>query len=158
MLTMTFDKPQAGRRVSRAMPLRGLVVEDQALIGLSIEAYLDDLGLEVGGSFLSQAEALRWLDGDTPDFAILDYALRDGPCVALARLLKERGVPFVVYSGHRLREVAPEFHGVIWIDKPAPRSAIIAALSQLRPELAALAAQAMVTATSEPDSATRPRW
>jgi len=148
MLTMTFDRPHAGRRVSRATPLRGLVVEDQALIGLSIEAYLDDLGLEVGGSFLSQAEALRWLDDDTPDFAILDYALRDGPCVALARVLKDRGVPFVVYSGHRLPEFAPEFQGVTWIEKPAPRSAIVAALSQLRPDLAAVVAHAVATPPS----------
>lgn len=148
MLTMTFDRPRAGRRVSRVTPLRGLVVEDQALIGLSIEAYLDDLGLEVGGSFLSQAEALHWLESDTPDFAILDYALRDGPCVALARVLKERAVPFVVYSGHRQPELTPDFDGILWIEKPAPRAAIVAALSQLRPELAALVAQAMVTPPS----------
>jgi DNA-binding NtrC family response regulator len=148
MLTMTYDAPQTGRRVSRVTPVRGLVVEDQALIGLSIEAYLDDLGLEVGGSFLSQAEALRWLEHDTPDFAILDYALRDGPCLALARVLRERGVPFVIYSGHRPPDPSADFDGVVWIDKPAPRSAIVAALSQLRPELAALVAHAMVAPPS----------
>ena len=47
----------------------------------------------------SAAEALAWLERDAPSVAILDYSLKDGPCTALARTLRERGVPFIIYSG-----------------------------------------------------------
>jgi hypothetical protein len=87
---------------------RGLVVEDQVLIGLAIEAYPSDIGFEVGASFRSEADALRWLARERPDFAIVDDApLSDGPCVALAAALRRNGIPFVVYSGYRQDMAGP---------------------------------------------------
>jgi DNA-binding response OmpR family regulator len=120
----------------RAPVLRGLVVEDQVLVGLSIEAYLNDVGIEVGASFRSEADALRWLAGERPDFAIVDYALSDGPCLALAAALRRNGIPFVVYSGHpQRRDMAGPLCGAVWIAKPAPRTAMLSALVQILPQL-----------------------
>jgi DNA-binding response OmpR family regulator len=36
-----------------------MIVEDQALIGMSLEAFLEDAGFSVAGPFLSCADALR---------------------------------------------------------------------------------------------------
>ena len=83
-----------------------MIVEDQALIGLSLEAYLEGIGFGACETFASSAEALEWLGSHTPTVAILDFSLRDGPCTTLARSLREQGLPFVIYSGHR-RELAP---------------------------------------------------
>jgi len=135
---MAAAKPDdLARRVGAAgHTLRGLVVEDQVLIGLSIEAYLQDLGIDVGGPFQCEAEALRWLADGRPDFAIVDYALRDGPCLDLAAALSRRGVPFVVYSGHRQRPgMAGALGRAVWIAKPAPRSVILTSLARILPEL-----------------------
>ena len=115
---------------------RGLVVEDQVLIGLSIEAYLNDIGIDVGASFRSEADALLWLARERPDFAIVDYALSDGPCVALAAALRRNGIPFVVYSGHPQRpDMAGPLRGAVWIDKPAPRTTMLSALVRILPKL-----------------------
>jgi DNA-binding response OmpR family regulator len=124
------------------VPLRGLIVEDQALIGLALEAYLEELGIEVCGLFVSEAEALAYLAGNTPDFAILDYTLKAGPCSGLARFLRDRGVPVIVYSGHAWREGMPiEFKDLPWIEKPAPRAAIVAAILRHVPAAGARASQ-----------------
>ncbi len=55
-----------------------MIVEDQALIGMSLEAFLEDDGFSVAGPFLSCADALRWLEHNTPHVAVLDVRLRDG--------------------------------------------------------------------------------
>lgn len=109
-----------------------LVVEDQALIGLSIEAFLTEAGYEVAGPFASNAEALAWLDGARPAAAVLDLGLRDGLSTALAGELRRRGVGFVVYSGHAQRpDLAPELQGVPWLRKPVPREDLLGAVRAL---------------------------
>ena len=109
-----------------------LIVEDQVLIGMSVEAYLEELGYEVVGPVPSSAAALRWLEANTPDFAILDYALEGGSCAKLATTLKQRGVPFVIYSGHsRGMDINLDMSDVAWIEKPAARLDIIKAIQRL---------------------------
>jgi DNA-binding response OmpR family regulator len=114
--------------------LRCLIVEDQVLIAMSLEAYLEDVGYELAGPFRSNADALAWLGTNTPDLAILDYKLNDGLCVDLARILRERGIPFVIYSGARQSaELPPEFEGAPWIEKPCPRQTFLDVLTALVP-------------------------
>src|SRR3954453_8219830 len=111
-----------------------LIVEDQVLIAMSLEAYLEDVGYELAGPFRSNTEALAWLDTSTPDLAILDYKLDDGFCVDLARTLRSRGVPFVIYSGDRQAAgMPPEFEGAPWIEKPCPRQVFLEVLTTLVP-------------------------
>src|SRR5215203_1991428 len=105
-----------------------LVVEDQALIAMSIEAYLEDEGFVVETCSMAR-EALALIEAQKPHCVVLDFALKDGPCLELARELLRRRVPFIVYSGHRRDSSGlPEFDGVPWIDKPAPRQDLIASL------------------------------
>jgi DNA-binding response OmpR family regulator len=114
--------------------LRCLIVEDQVLIAMSLEAYLEDVGYAPAGPFQSNSEALAWLDESTPDLAILDYKLNDGLCIELARTLRSRGVPFVVYSGARQAQgMPPEFEGAPWIEKPCPRHVFLDVLTGLVP-------------------------
>jgi DNA-binding response OmpR family regulator len=55
-----------------------------------------------------------------PDNAIVDATLKDGSCLELARELRARDVPFLIYSGRRaIEEYAPEMGGIPWIDKPS---------------------------------------
>ncbi len=78
-----------------------MIVEDQALIGMSLEAYLEDAGFSVAGPFPSCADALCWLEHNTPQIAVLDVSLRDGTSLPIAQALKGRNTPFAVYSGLR---------------------------------------------------------
>ena len=84
-------------------PLRVILVEDEALVALMMEDLLRELGCEVAGSFGALDAALEWLDAqaDPPDGAVLDVNLGGGELVfPLARVLRDRGVPFVFATGY----------------------------------------------------------
>jgi DNA-binding response OmpR family regulator len=113
-------------------PVRCLLAEDQALIGMALEAYLEDAGYDVAGPFATSAAALASLETQPPQVAIIDYKLRDGCCLKLVHALRDSGVPFLVYSGlPRLPEQSPEFDGVPWLEKPTDRPELLMALALL---------------------------
>jgi DNA-binding response OmpR family regulator len=72
--------------------LRCLIVEDQALIAMSIETYLEDAGMSVQ-TVASIAEARVWLDANSANIAIVDFMLKDGPATELAGNLKKCASP-----------------------------------------------------------------
>src|SRR5918998_6458723 len=101
---------------------RCLVVEDQALISMELEACLAEVGIEIAGVLPSCERALAWVENETPNVALLDYRLKDGFCTEIARTLRQRGVPVVVYSGYPQPADMPEdLRDVIWIEKPVAR-------------------------------------
>ena len=111
---------------------RCMIVEDQALIGMSIEASLEEAGFRVEGPFMSKAQALRWLESDAPDVALLDIMVKDGTSVEVARALKNRGIPFAVYSGLPPKaDSPPELQNVPWLEKPVSRETLTSILSEL---------------------------
>ena len=69
-----------------------LLAEGDAVIGVDHTDALERAGYQVLGPCLDTADALNLLELITPDFAILDPLLRDGPCTALADELRRRGV------------------------------------------------------------------
>jgi two-component sensor histidine kinase len=97
---------------------RILILEDEALIALSLEMTLTDEGAEVVGPFSSSSQALTALDEDI-DAAILDVNLGRTTSLDVAHRLKERGVPFVFVTGdgdwHQVSEAFPD---VPVLDKP----------------------------------------
>jgi DNA-binding NtrC family response regulator len=121
--------------VGLGVPGTCMIVEDQALLGLALEAYLERMGLKVCKPLSSAAEAVEWLAANTPIIAILDYSLRDGSCLKLVRALRERGIPFVIYSGHKRSIAPPELQHVPWINKPCDREVLFAALTRAAPAL-----------------------
>lgn len=73
-------------------PSRTLIVEDEAMIALHIEATLADLGHEAQcAATVREAEAILADGGIT--FAILDYHLQGETTAALANQLQSRGIP-----------------------------------------------------------------
>ena len=119
------------RHASRLLPSI-LVAEDYGLIGLMLYEDLSDAGFKVSGPFTSCAEALASLDTQTPDAAILDIELNDGPCVALAEALREKGIPFLVLTGHHSDpSYDGAFSGAPWLAKPMSHDDVIEALRTL---------------------------
>ena len=111
---------------------RVLVLEDEALIALDLQDELQSAGYEVAGPFTTCAAALEWLRTHTPDAAILDVALKDGPCREIALELARRKVPFLIYSGlYEDRELLADLQHVPWIEKPAPPAVLVHACQQL---------------------------
>ena len=110
-----------------------LLIEDQALIGMALEATLEDAGFRVAGPFMSNAEALAWLDQHTPDLALLDVLLKDGPCTSLVRALRRRNIPFAIYSGLRPGSRPPDLVATRWLEKPASREDLTSVLREIAP-------------------------
>ena len=61
--------------------------------------------------------------------AILDHALGDGDSSLLCTRLTERGIPFLIYSGHAT--VGGACKDALHISKPAAEGALVAALEGL---------------------------
>ena len=81
------------------------------------------------GPAATVAEALRLLQGETPDVALLDANLRGEPVTPVAEELRARRVPFVLasaYDGHELGAVA--LAGAPSIGKPTDERRLLAAL------------------------------
>jgi len=109
-----------------------LILEDEALIALNLRDELQDAGYGVAGPFTTCAAALEWLETETPDTAILDATLKDGPCREIALELGRRAVPFLIYSGHQQdRQLLSEFDHITWIEKPVPSEVLVRACQQL---------------------------
>jgi CheY-like chemotaxis protein len=104
-----------------------LLLEDEALIAITLQADLED-----AGPFTTCADALSWLGSNKPDLAILDTVLKDGPCKDVALTLASLDVPFLVYSGHAedLNNL-PKLADVTWVEKPAAAEVLLRALAGL---------------------------
>ena len=103
-----------------------LIAEDYGAIAMMLYEDLSEAGFEVSGPFTSSSAALASLDRQTPDAAILDIDLNDGPCVALARALREKRIPFVVLTGHT-SDISHDgaFSGAPWLSKPLSHELLI---------------------------------
>lgn len=108
-----------------------LVAEDEAIVGMLVEAELVDAGFDVAGPFETCREASEWLETDTPDAAVLDLNLRDGPCTDVAVELVERGVPFVALSGAEAGDIPDALRSAPLIEKPSDLSKLPKVISGL---------------------------
>ena len=95
-----------------------LIVEDEPLISMMLEDFVQSLGHSVAAICESVDEALKAIDGDPFDLAILDVNLKGENVWPVARALRERAVPFVLASGGHVDPPPQEFAGVPMIDKP----------------------------------------
>jgi two-component system, chemotaxis family, sensor kinase Cph1 len=120
-------QPQAASLLGR----RILLVEDEALAAMEMEAVLKEAGCEVVGpaARLDRAMALAAAGGF--DAAALDVNL-DGEFVfPLAARLREDGVPFVFMTGYNSRGIfPPEFQDVARVGKPVQERALTGALAE----------------------------
>ena len=81
-------------------PRRILIVEDEPLIAMMLEDFLDMLGREVAGTADNCAAALAQIDQNNVDAAILDVNVRAGEqSWPIADRLAEAGIPFILATG-----------------------------------------------------------
>jgi len=98
--------------------LRVLVVENEYLIAMDIEASLTDAGAVVVGPFVSAGEALANLDGQDIDFALLDIGLESEDSYPVADEMRRRGAPFMFMSGYGSHQLKPDYAGSPFLSKP----------------------------------------
>ena len=105
-----------------------LVVEDEPLIVMDITQ-----AFEATGAALTTTNTLKHalilVEHDGLSGAILDHALPDGDSSPLCARLKERGIPFMIYSG--FTTVRGACADALHIAKPAAEGALVAAMEGL---------------------------
>lgn len=111
---------------------RILVVEDEVLIALEVADSLAAHGAVVAGPCHTLEEAISAARQDKLDLAVLDVDLGGADVFPAARILRERGIPFLFQTGRTDREaLCAEFPGVPVRSKPVAPERLVADLSAL---------------------------
>lgn len=78
-----------------------LIVEDEFLIALDMEAALQDAGFSVCGIAATEAEALALARSDRPDIALVDLHLADGVTgLSVGAALVDRGTRVIFVTAN----------------------------------------------------------
>ena len=95
-----------------------LIVEDEPLIAMMLEDFLESLGHSISASCDSVDAAMAEVEKGGFDLAILDVNLKGESVWPVATALRNRGTPFVLASGGHVEPPPPEFVNAPMIEKP----------------------------------------
>ena len=129
--------PDSGLAAAAGMLRRALdvlVVEDEALIAMEIEARVEDAGHRIVGRATTVDEAVAAAERDRPDVVIMDLRLADGSWGgdAARAILTRFGARAIFVSGNLdpgVRAVLRELDPVAMLDKPFLDGALEEALA-----------------------------
>lgn len=114
-------------------PLRVLIVEDEALLAMQLDALLMDAGHEVVGWAMTAEEAMEIFHHAKPDLAFVDLQLGGGRTgIDVARAIRATDSSIVVFVTANSNMLPEDFAGAVGvIDKPYSTQGIEAALTYL---------------------------
>jgi CheY-like chemotaxis protein len=122
---LLMDKLLCGRCI--------LVVEDEMLILMMIEAMLADLGCESVTAAATISQAITLIDEEVFDGAMLDVNLNGGNSYPVADALVAQGVPFFFSTGNNGLHVKDRYSGTAVLRKPFMYEDLAAILTGLLP-------------------------
>ena len=95
-----------------------LIVEDEPLIDMMLEDFLEAMGHTIRGTCDTVSQALAEAERGGFDLAILDVNLKGESVWPVAAALRDRGTPFVLASGGHVEPPPAEFMDAPMIEKP----------------------------------------
>ena len=110
----------AGRRI--------LVVEDEAPIALQLEDMLTELGSVVVGPASRVRQALRLLEGQPVDAAVLDLNIAGELVYPVAEALEAKGLPYIFATGYGASDLAEPYRSRVVLEKPFLRRDLLRAM------------------------------
>ena len=110
--------------------MRVLLVEDEPLIAMMVEDFVDMLGHSLAGSVDTAAEGVRLVEGGGVDVALIDVNVRDGPSWPVADAMKARGLPYIVATGGHVDPPPVAHAGAPQLAKPFTLDGLEAALEK----------------------------
>lgn len=112
--------------------MRVLIVDDEPLVAMLLEDYLDALGHETAATAETVQMALAAADEVAFDVAILDCHLAGGTrSWPVAERLRERGIPFLFSSGGSPGDLPPALADRPMLAKPYSLTALQTALLEI---------------------------
>jgi len=97
---------------------RILVVEDEALIAMDLQALLEEAGYRVIGPANSSAAALALIANEEPDVALLDVNLGRSDAFGVANVLTERKTQVIFLTGHTAHKLPQQHRHLPLVSKP----------------------------------------
>jgi DNA-binding NtrC family response regulator len=113
------------------MSARVLIVEDEPIIALDLEAILRDAGFRIAGVVGTVARALQVLQTRSCDVAVLDRNVRGESIEGVASFLDERGIPFVYVSGYGREVLSAEDNRAPLLTKPIDPSELVETVNKV---------------------------
>lgn len=111
---------------------RVLVVEDEVVLALELEAALEAAGFAVVGPAGSVAEGQSRLGAEPVDAAVLDVNIGGESIVPLAVTLAAAGIPFAVHTAYASASLnSPILAEAPRLAKPLDRGALVRVLHEL---------------------------
>ena len=111
---------------------RILIVEDEPILAFDLETIVCEAGAHVVGPALFVADALLLIRNNSISAAILDVRVGVEDVYPVARLLADRGIPFLFHTGHGCTaELNRLWPTALVLPKPATTSRLLSALLQL---------------------------
>ena len=119
MSTATQINPGIGHPPALRMATpRVLVVEDEMTVAMLIEDMVNELSYEIAGVVPRLEDAMRLLDSDDFDVAMLDVHLNGKTVFPFAAELDKRGVPYLFATAYGGRGIPEEFKDHMVLEKP----------------------------------------
>lgn len=117
-----------------AEPMRILIVEDETLLAMTVEEWLQDAGHETLGPVRSMHAALDAVGSNPPDLALMDVNLGDENGIDIARVLQKKcGVPSLYLTAYRdIVEMADIGLGIL--TKPVRQEQLIERIAAIETE------------------------
>ena len=97
---------------------RVLVVEDEMTVAMLIEDMVSELAYEVAAVVPRLEDAMRLLDSDSFDLAMLDVHLNGKTVFPFASELEQREIPFLFATAYGARGIPAEFRHHLVLQKP----------------------------------------
>jgi CheY-like chemotaxis protein len=111
---------------------RILVLEDEPIIAMMLQGWLEEIDCETIGPAHSVRRALDLLQDARLDGALLDVSLRDNEkCYPVALALRDRLVPFAFLTGYAAEDVDARFREAPVVCKPLEFGAFKAAIAKI---------------------------
>ena len=110
--------------------LNVLIVEDEILLAAELQCIVEEIGCRDVGHAMTSLEAIDLARRFTPDLALVDIHLQDGPTgVAAARLIAEHCGGVVLFMTANVARLPEDFAGACGvIGKPYSEHAVCMAL------------------------------
>jgi DNA-binding response OmpR family regulator len=123
--------PGEGKRFREVGVPRILVVDDEPLISMMVEGWLNELGCEVVGPANSVEHGLDLIGLGEIDGAILDINLGGRDSYLVAGALRDKGVPFAFATGDSGIKAGAGFENPLLLHKPFDFQAVKTVLAKL---------------------------
>ncbi|MFN4142043.1 response regulator [Aestuariivirga sp.] len=128
---MPAARPSAAHTPARAKRLRVLIVEDEPIVAMQLQADLEDAGHAVVGPAQTLAQGLALADGDI-DLALIDFSLGKDTSSPIADRLLSRGIPFAFTTGYSDVTILPEhLRNALRLKKPYREDEVLRVVSIL---------------------------